>query len=449
MPYNIAVIGTGYVGLVSGVCLAETGNQVICVDIDEKKVERLERGEVPIYEPGLEHLLERNIRERRIRFTLDLEQAVLRSDVIFLCLPTPPDGDGSADLRFILEVANDLGRILLQHPEAGYRVVVDKSTVPVGTSERVLEAIRTHAPEADVDVVSNPEFLREGYAVEDCMRPERVVIGTQSKRAKEVMTDIYEPFVRNGNPIFVVSERSAELAKYAANSFVAMRISFINEMANLCERVEADVDEIRMVLGSDTRIGKRYLYPGLGYGGSCFPKDVKAILTTAREHDFDMQLIGAVEGVNRTQPGYFFEKILAHFGGDISGRTLGIWGLAFKANTDDVRESPAFRIIDRLLETGCTVIAYDPEAMEGARRRYGDRIRYGASMYETVRGCDALLVLTEWTEFRNPDLQFLRRELGDSTIFDGRNLLDGELVVQNGLKYYAVGRMTDKDKVAS
>jgi len=442
MPYNIAVVGTGYVGLVTGTCFAESGNQVICVDVDARKIEMLERGEVPIYEPGLDLLLERNIRERRIRFTLDLESSVLKSDIIFLSLPTPPDEDGSADLKYILQVADQIGRILAANPDAGYKVVVDKSTVPAGTSARVRDTIRRNAPEGEFDVVSNPEFLREGHAVEDCMRPERVVVGTSSERAEKIMRGLYEPFVRNGNPIYVVSEQSAEVAKYAANSFIAMRISFMNEMANFCERVGANVDEVRVVIGSDSRIGKKYLFPGIGYGGSCFPKDVRAILKTASDAAVDLQLIDAVERVNRKQPNWFFEKILSHFDGNLSGRKIAAWGLAYKANTDDTRESPAFQIIDLLLEAGADVVAYDPEAMEGARRRYADRIRYGASVYETARDADALVVLTEWNEFRNPDFGRLKECLSAPVIFDGRNLFDGDDVSARGFDYYSVGRPT-------
>jgi UDPglucose 6-dehydrogenase len=449
MPYNIAVVGTGYVGLVTGVCLAESGNQVVCVDIDPAKIEKLESGEIPIYEPGLDRLLERSIRERRIRFTLDLQSAVLASEIVFLCLPTPPDGDGAADLQYILGVATQLGQILAANPETGYKVIVDKSTVPVGTSERVREAIHRSAPEASFDIVSNPEFLREGFAVEDCMRPERVVIGTSSKKAAEIMSDLFAPFVRTGNPIYVTSERSAELAKYAANSFIAMRISFINEMANLCEDLGADIDDIRKILGSDSRIGKRYLFPGRGYGGSCFPKDVKAILKTASISGSTLEVISAVERANHQQPRRFFEKIVSHYGGSVSGRTFAAWGLAFKANTDDVRESPAFAIIDLLLEAGAAVVAYDPEAMEPARRRYGNRIRYGSSTYETVRDVDGLLILTEWNEFRNPDLKRIAEAMKEAVVFDGRNLLDAEDVLPLGFKYYAVGRAVSADRVPS
>ncbi len=448
MPNRIAVIGTGYVGLVTGTCFAETGNQVICVDIDARKVEMLEAGGIPIYEPGLDLLLERNIRERRIKFTLDLTTAVLKSEVIFLSLPTPPDEDGSADLKYVLGVAESIGKILAENPSAGYKVIVDKSTVPAGTSDLVREAIRRNAPEGEFDVVSNPEFLREGHAVEDCMRPERIVIGTSSERAGKMMTELYEPFVRSGNPIYVVSERSAEVAKYAANAFIAMRISFMNEMSMFCERVGANVDEVRVVIGSDSRIGKKYLFPGVGYGGSCFPKDVRAILKTASDNGMQLQLVDAVERVNRRQPQWFFEKMLAHFDGSVRGRKIAAWGLAYKANTDDVRESPAFEVIDRLVEAGAEVTAYDPEAMEGARRRYADRIRYGASMYETLRDAEALVILTEWNEFRNPDFDRVRECLARPVIFDGRNLFTGEDIVARGFQYYSVGRLT-RDKVAS
>lgn len=442
MPHTIAVVGTGYVGLVTGVCFAEGGNQVYCVDIDQQKVEMLERGEVPIYEPGLDLLLERNLRERRVKFTLDLEGSLLKSEVIFLCLPTPPDGDGAADLKYILGVAEQIGTILAGHPEAGYKVIVDKSTVPVGTSELVTQAIRRNAPDAAFDVVSNPEFLREGYAVEDFMRPERVVVGTSEERAERVMRDLYEPFLRSGNPIFVISERSAEIAKYAANSFVAMRISFINDIANFCEKIGADVDEVRMAIGSDSRIGKKYLYPSVGYGGSCFPKDVRAILKSAADHGMRLRVIEAVEEVNAMQPVGFVEKIRAHFGGSLAGRRIGIWGLAYKANTDDTRESPAFRVIDQLLASEASVSVYDPEATEGARARYQGRIDYGSTMYETIRDADALVIATEWNEFRNPDFERVGEALKNRVIFDGRNLFDAGDVARHGFVYYSVGRTT-------
>ena len=445
MPFSISVIGTGYVGLVTGTCFAETGNRVVCVDIDPAKIESLRRGEVPIYEPGLDLLLERNIREKRISFTLDLKDGVLNSELIFLCLPTPPDEDGSADLKYVLQVAEDIGRILQEHPETGYKVIVDKSTVPAGTSEKVIEKIRGVAPNAEFDVASNPEFLREGRAVEDSMRPERVVVGTSSSRAREIMVDLYEPFVRSGNPIHLVSERSAEVAKYAANSYIATRISFINEMANFCDAVDANIDEVRSIMGSDSRIGKRYLYPGVGYGGSCFPKDVRAILNTAREHDAELNILSSVVEVNRLQPLHFVRKIRKHYGGSVQGKRFAVWGLAFKANTDDVRDSPAFGVIDPLLEEGASIVAYDPEAFEGTRRRYGDRIEYGDGMYPTVEGADALLILTEWSEFRSPDFDRMKGGLKEPVIFDGRNLLHGPEVLELGFSYYSVGRPATGD----
>ena len=373
-------------------------------------------------------------------FSKDLRAAVVESDVIFLCLATPPNEDGSADLKTVLGVAHDIGKILAETPDAGYKVIVDKSTVPAGTSEKVMAAIRSEASGAEFDVVSNPEFLREGRAVEDSMRPERVVIGTDSDRAREIMVDLYDPFVRSGNPIHIVSKRSAEVAKYAANSYIAARISFINEMANFCDAVGADIDEVRSIMGSDSRIGKRYLYPGVGYGGSCFPKDVRAILNTADEFGADLRILSAVVEVNRQQPLYFVRRILAHFGGVVSGKRFGVWGLAFKANTDDVRESPAFGVIDPLLEAGAIIRAYDPEARDNTRLKYGDQIQYGEGMYETVEGMDGLIILTEWSEFRNPDFDRLKSGLAERVIFDGRNLLNGPEVREEGFTYVSVGR---------
>jgi len=441
MSQSIAVIGTGYVGLVTGVCFAASGNAVECVDIDQEKVERFSRGETIIYEPGLDMLLERALRERRITFTTDLVGAVLRSRIIFLCLPTPPDEDGSADLSYILGASEEVGRVLANAPDAGYKVIVDKSTVPVGTATLVEERIRSTAPDADFDVVSNPEFLREGLAVDDFLRPERVVVGTDAERAAEVMRDLYEPFLRSGNPLYIVSVRSAEVAKYAANSFVAMRISFINEMANFCERVGADVDEVRVAIGSDSRIGPKYLFPGIGYGGSCFPKDVKAILHTADEHGVQLEVIRAVEEVNHRQADVFVGKITGHYNGALAGRRFAVWGLAFKANTDDTRESPAFRVIDRLLEQGAEVVAYDPEATTGARRTYGDRITYATDMYAALNGAAALVVATEWNEFRSPDFARIASALAEPLIFDGRNLYDSDDLQKRGFTYYSVGRV--------
>lgn len=440
MPYPIAVVGTGYVGLVTGTCFAETGNDVHCIDIDQEKIDMLRRGEVPIYEPGLDLLLERNLRERRIRFSDNLKEAVLASKVIFLCLATPPNENGSADLATVLAVAGQIGTILSENPDSGYKVIVDKSTVPAGTSEKVTKAIAVNAPEAEFDVVSNPEFLREGRAVEDSMRPERVVVGTDSDRAREIMLELYEPFLRSGNPMHVVSKRSAEVAKYASNSYIATRISFINEMANFCDAVGADIDEVRNIMGSDSRIGKRYLYPGVGYGGSCFPKDVRAILNTADEFGAELRLLSSVVEVNKAQPLFFVDRILKHYGGDVTGKTFGVWGLAFKANTDDIRESPSFGVIDPLLENGAKIRAYDPEAMKNTKGRYGDRISYGDGMYDAIDGADALVILTEWSEFRNPDFDRVETLLNAPVIFDGRNVLNGLEVVERGFTYHSVGR---------
>lgn len=440
MPQKTAIIGTGYVGLVTGICFAESGNQVVCVDIDEAKLNKLRSGETPIYEPGLDILLDRNIREKRISFTSDLKESLLKSKIIFLCLPTPPGEDGSADLQFVLKVAKDIGEILNNNPEAGYKIIVNKSTVPVGTSVKVYTTIKSKAPNADFDVVSNPEFLREGRAVDDFMRPERIVVGTSSTRAKEVMQDLYEPFMRTGNKMYFITEKSAEVSKYAANSFVAMRISFMNEMANLCERVGADVDDVRIAIGSDSRIGKKYLFPSVGYGGSCFPKDVKAILKTAKDYGMEMEIITAVENVNKRQPLIFVDKILNYYGGDINGKNFAVWGLAFKADTDDTRDSPAFGVIDVLLEKGANIIAYDPEAINGAKFRYGDKIKYGEGMYVATKGCDSLLILTEWNEFRNPDFEMLKLDLNEPVIFDGRNLFRTEDIEYKGFKYFSIGR---------
>lgn len=444
MPQKIAVIGTGYVGLVTGTCFAESGNQVICVDIDEVKLTKLRAGETPIYEPGLEILLERNIRERRISFTNNLRETIINSKIIFLCLPTPPGDDGAADLRYVMKVAEDIGEILNEchntSQQVGYKIVVNKSTVPVGTADKVRGIILSKCTNAEFDVVSNPEFLREGRAVDDFMRPERVVVGTSSSKAREVMEDLYEPFMRTGNKIYFISERSAEVAKYAANSFVAMRISFMNEMANLCERVGADVDDVRIAIGSDSRIGKKYLFPSVGYGGSCFPKDVQAILKTASDYGMTMEIITSVENVNKRQPIHFVDKILKHYNGDISDKHFAVWGLAFKADTDDTRDSPAFGVIDRLLEKGAKVTAYDPEAFAGTKIRYGDSINYAEGMYNTVQGKSALIILTEWNEFRNPDFDRLREGLIETVIFDGRNLFRTHEIEEKGFTYYSIGR---------
>ena len=442
MANQIGVIGTGYVGLVTGTCFAESGNKVLCVDIDEAKVEKLRNGKVPIYEPGLEVLFERNIRENRLHFTTDLRQAVVNCKMLFLCLPTPPDEDGSADLQTVLKVAGDIGRILKEENISDLRILVDKSTVPVGTSVRVRTAVTDVWADANIDVVSNPEFLREGFAVEDFMKPDRVVIGTQNEESAHLMRELYRPFTLSGNPIYVLDEKSAEACKYAANSYLAMRITFMNEMAEFCESVGADVESVRRAIGSDTRIGKRFLFPGIGYGGSCFPKDVRALAHSAREVNVNLTLIEAAEAANKRQSQRFVERIVKRFGGDIAGKTFALWGLAFKPNTDDTREAPAFRIIDQLLELGAAVRAYDPEAHEGAEHRFGDAIAYGDDMYDALNGAAALIIATEWNEFRNPDFEQVKQTLSGNIIFDGRNCYEPEKMETLGFEYHSIGRRT-------
>jgi len=437
---NIAVVGTGYVGLVTGTCFAETGNNVICVDIDEKKVEKLRNGVVPIFEPGLDLLFERNIREKRLTFTTDLHEAVRKCEVLFLCLPTPQGGDGKADLSFVLKVSDDLGKFFKKEPNIGYKIIVDKSTVPVGTSDKVKEAVKKHAPNFDFDVASNPEFLREGMAVEDFMKPERVVIGTSNPKTKSILDILYEPFVRSGNPIYFMDERSAEMTKYAANSFLATKISFMNEIANLCELTGADVDKVRIGIGSDSRIGKRFLFPGVGYGGSCFPKDVMALWNTANENKYDFSILNSVIKVNKRQIELFFDKILNHYNGKISGKRFAIWGLAFKPNTDDVREAPAHALIKLLLEKGATVSAYDPEAVETTKAVLGNSIKYARHSYDTLDKADALIIVTEWNEFRTPNFTKIKEMLTEPVIFDGRNLYDLDKMKEMKFNYYSVGR---------
>ena len=439
MPNTIAVIGTGYVGLVSGTCFAENGNTVICVDNDPKKLERLRNGKIPIYEPGLHPLYERNAKEGRLEFTDDLESAVLRSEVIFLCLPTPPNEDGSADLQYVLRVADQIGDILQQHAPQPFKVIVDKSTVPIGTSERVADTIRAKYA-GDFTVASNPEFLREGFAVEDSLRPDRVVIGTSNPVARKMLTELYEPFLLSGNPIIIMDERSAEITKYAANSFLAMRISFMNDLANLCEILDADVDNIRKGIGSDTRIGKKFLFSGVGYGGSCFPKDVKALLKSSNNAGHPLRIVQAVEDVNADQPLRYFAKIREYFKGELAGRTFALWGLAFKPSTDDVREAPAYIVINALLDAGARIVAFDPEAVENTRDRYGDRITYAPSMYETLGGASALLLLTEWNEFRKPDWKRVKSLLAEPVVFDGRNIYDADDMIDGGFDCFFIGR---------
>ena len=437
---NLAVVGTGYVGLVTGTCFAETGNNVICVDIDEKKVEKLRNGVVPIFEPGLDLLFERNIREKRLTFTTDLHGAVKKSEVIFLSLPTPQGGDGKADLSYVLKVADDLGKFFKKEPNIGYKIIVDKSTVPVGTSDKVKEAVKKHAPNFDFDVASNPEFLREGMAVEDFMKQERVVIGTSNPKTKNILDLLYEPFVRSGNPIYFMDERSAEMTKYAANSFLATKISFMNEIANLCELTGADVDKVRIGIGSDSRIGKRFLFPGVGFGGSCFPKDVMALWNTANENKYDFSILNSVIKVNKRQIELFFNKILKHYNSKISGKHFAVWGLAFKPNTDDVREAPAHALIKLLLENGATVSAYDPEAIETTKAVLGNSIKYARHSYDTLDKADALIIVTEWNEFRTPNFSKIKEMLKEPVIFDGRNLYDIDKMKELKFNYYSVGR---------
>lgn len=431
---KIAVVGTGYVGLVTGTCFAETGNHVVCVDIDTKKVERMRNGEIPIYEPHLDVLFERNIKANRLSFTTNLEEGIKDAEIIFLALPTPPGEDGSADLRYILGVADDLGKILTE-----YKVIVDKSTVPVGTAEKVHAAIAKNAT-VEFDVVSNPEFLREGFAVDDFMKPDRVVIGTSSERAEKVMEQLYKPFVRQGNPIIFMDEKSAELTKYAANSFLATKITFMNEIANFCELVGADVDKVRIGIGSDDRIGKRFLFPGIGYGGSCFPKDVQALVNSGNENGFSFEILKAVMNVNEEQKTVLFPKMLNFFRGDLKGKKIALWGLAFKPDTDDIREAPALYMIDSLVAAGASVCAYDPEAMNNVQGLIGDKISYAESEYVALEGADALLICTEWGVFRNPDFDQIGGLLKDKVIFDGRNLFDVQEMNEKGFYYSSIGR---------
>ena len=431
---KVAVIGTGYVGLVTGTCLAETGNEVICVDIDEAKVRRMQEGEVPIYEPHLDVLFERNIEAGRLTFTTSLQEGLDHGDIIFLALPTPEDEDGSADLKYVLGVADAIGKLLRE-----YKVIVDKSTVPVGTSEKVHAAIAKNAT-TDFDVVSNPEFLREGFAVDDFMKPERIVIGSTSERATDLMEKLYKPFVRSGNPMIVMDEKSAELTKYAANAFLATKITFMNEIANFCEQVGADVDKVRIGMGTDSRIGKRFLFPGIGYGGSCFPKDVKALHKSGKDSGYAFQILDAVIRVNHRQKTILLPKISAYFGGDLKGRHIGVWGLAFKPETDDIREAPALYVIEELLALGARVTAFDPEAMDNVKRKIGDRISYANRMYGALEAADALVICTEWGVFRNPDFNLIKEQLKQPVIFDGRNLYDVEEMRAQGFHYESIGR---------
>ncbi len=432
---NISVIGTGYVGLVTGTCFAEMGNTVSCVDIDADKVKRMQNGEVPIYEPDLEFLFERNSKQNRLRFTTDMEASVTDADIVFLALPTPPGDDGSADLSYILAVADQLGPML-----KSYTVIVDKSTVPVGTAELVHRRIAKHVGADMFDVVSNPEFLREGVAVDDFMKPDRVVIGTSSERAADIMRRLYAPFVRQGNPIIVMDERSAEMTKYAANSYLAMRISYMNEIANLCERVGANVDQVRRGIGTDTRIGKRFLFPGVGYGGSCFPKDVKALVKTSSEYEYDFRILDAVMRVNEIQKDTLVRKVAAHFNNDLKGKKIAMWGLSFKPETDDIREAPSLNTIKGLVQLGAEVAAYDPEAMENVARECYENISFAKDPYEALNDADALLILTEWSAFRTPNFEEMKKRLKQQKIFDGRNVYDLDTMKKEGFYYSSIGR---------
>ncbi len=435
---NISVVGTGYVGLVSGTCFAEMGSNVICVDNNPQKLAKLLEAEIPIYEPGLEVLFHRNIAKKRLIFTGDLKQAVLNSEVIFLCLPTPQGEDGSADLRYVMDVADQIGKILKDVPNHDYKIIVNKSTVPVGTSRKVESILKGYGL-TNFDVVSNPEFLREGFAVEDYMKPDRIVIGARSEKAVQIMKNLYEPFVRQGNPILIMNNESSEVTKYAANSYLAMRITYMNELANFCEKVGADIDMIRKGMGSDSRIGKRFLFPGIGYGGSCFPKDVNALIKTAADNGSEMKILQVVDKSNKDQKSVLVKKVVDFFG-DIRGKHFAVWGLAFKPNTDDMREAPAVVIINKLLELGATVSAYDPAAIETTKFYLQDRITYAESEYDALKGAEALLVLTEWNEFRNPDFALIRKELNTPTIFDGRNIFAVEKMEELKFNYFSIGR---------
>ncbi len=431
---KIAVVGTGYVGLVTGTCLAETGNQVICVDINEQKVKMMQDGQLPIYEPGLEQLFHRNIKQERLHFTTQLAEAIALAKIIFLALPTPPGDDGSADLSYVLGAAKNIAELLTE-----YKVIVTKSTVPVGTADKVTAIMKANTG-VEFAVVSNPEFLREGVAVEDFMKPDRVVVGTTDERARKLMAELYSPYVRQGNPVIFMDERSSELTKYAANSFLATKISFMNEIANLCELVGADVDMVRRGIGADDRIGKRFLFSGIGYGGSCFPKDVQALAKSAEENKYDFKILNSVMKVNEIQKRILVEKVKKYFKGDVKGKKFALWGLAFKPETDDIREAPALYIIDELLKEGATLTVFDPEAMKNIKNLVGDKVSYAADQYEALKNADALLIVTEWSVFRTPDFDKIDGLLKSKVIFDGRNLYDLEKMIDHGYYYNSIGR---------
>lgn len=436
---KIAVVGTGYVGLVTGTCFAETGNTVTCVDIDQEKVNKLQQGKITIFERGLEDMFEKNVQHKRLFFTTDLATGIKDAKIILLALPTPPGEDGSADLQYVLRVAEQIGPLLTD-----YTVIVNKSTVPVGTAERVREKVAQHA-KVEFDVISNPEFLREGLAVEDFMKPERVVIGTQSARAQKVMENLYAPFTRQGNPLIFMDERSSELTKYAANAFLATKITFMNEIANLCESLGADVDLVRKGMGSDSRIGKRFLFPGIGYGGSCFPKDVQALEKSARTVDYDFKILKSVMTVNEKQKTKLIGSIKKYFGGSLKGKTIAVWGLAFKPHTDDIREAPSLYNIQELLNEGASVNVHDPEAMENVKKLFGNKIQFCDDQYDALKGADGLLIATEWPEYRTPDFDLMASTLKNKVIFDGRNLYSLETIAELGFNYFSIGRNTVKN----
>lgn len=431
---KISVIGTGYVGLVTGTCLAETGNEVLCIDIDANKVKQMKDGEVPIYEPHLDVLFERNIKANRLKFSTSLAEGLDHGEIIFLALPTPEDDDGSADLSYVLGVAKEIGKQIKD-----YKVIVDKSTVPVGTSDKVKAAI-SNETNVEFDVVSNPEFLREGFAVDDFLKPERIVIGSSSERATNLMNKLYKPFVRSGNPILIMDERSAELTKYAANSFLAAKITFMNEIANFCEKVGANVDMVRIGMGTDSRIGKRFLFPGIGYGGSCFPKDVKALYKSGQDNNHDFEILSSVIKVNSKQKTILIPKILSQYNNNLEGKTFAIWGLAFKPETDDIREAPALYMIDEMLKLGAKINVFDPEAMPNVKRKYGNQLHFADNMYEAVTNVDALIICTEWSIFRTPNFSKLKDNMIEPLIFDGRNLYDINEIENEGFSYVSIGR---------
>lgn len=444
MSYKIGVIGTGYVGLVTGITFGVTGNDVICVDVDEEKIKKLREGIPTIYEPGLDCHLKQIIREGRIKFTDKLEDAVENSQIIFLCLPTPPHEDGSADIHHVLGVVKQIAGIIKDKQLSGSRIIVDKSTVPVGTGAQVKAIFDKIVPEAEISVVSNPEFLREGFALEDALKPERIVIGTSDEKSAEIMKDLYSPFVRSGNPILLLDIKSAEVTKYAANSFLAVKISYINELARYCEKAGADIEKVRLGIGSDSRIGKRFLFPGVGYGGSCFPKDVRALIYSAEEVGVSLNIVKAAKAANDFQISSFADKIIDRFDGNLKGKSIAVWGLAFKPNTDDTREAPAFVIIDKLLEKGAKIRAFDPEAIDNTKKKFGNKIEYFSNQYECLcESVDILVIITEWNQFRTPNFDEIKAKVKTGIIYDGRNLFDPDEMKKMGFEYHSIGRRNE------